>query len=155
VTVSVVRHAKAGSRHGWRDDDFLRPLSKAGRAQAKALTRWLASEPVGRIISSPYVRCVQTVEGLAKQTDLALEVAEELTEGAAFSQSLRLIEKLGQDNAVLCTHGDVIGNLLGHLDRLRVLHDEPQMPKGSTWVLELEHGDITAARYVPPPDARS
>lgn len=151
MTVYVVRHAKAGSRHGWRDDDFLRPLSKAGRAQAKALTKWLAPEPLTRVISSPYVRCVQTVEPLAKPKDLPVEVADELTEGAAFSQSLRLVEKVAQETAVLCTHGDVIGNLLGHLDRLRVLHDEPMMPKGSTWVLDFDNGDITAARYVPPP----
>lgn len=151
MTVYVVRHAKAGSRQAWRDDDFLRPLSKAGRAQTKAITKWLAPEPVTRVLSSPYVRCVQSVEPLAKRDELPVEVADELTEGAAFSQSLRLIEKVAEETAVLCTHGDVIGNLLDHLDRLRVLHDEPLMPKGSTWVLELENSDIVSARYVPPP----
>ena len=36
MTVYLVRHAKAGSRKGWSGDDEHRPLSKAGRAQARA-----------------------------------------------------------------------------------------------------------------------
>ena len=37
MTVYLVRHAKAGDRDSWREDDRLRPLSGRGRLQARAL----------------------------------------------------------------------------------------------------------------------
>ena len=61
----LVRHAKAGGRQEWRGDDRLRPLSKEGRRQADSLARRLARLTTGDLLSSPYLRCVQTVEPLA------------------------------------------------------------------------------------------
>ena len=60
-----------------------------------------------RVLSSPYVRCTQTV------APLGLEIVpdERLAEGAQVEETLELLR--GLDDAVACTHGDVIEAVLG------------------------------------------
>jgi broad specificity phosphatase PhoE len=151
VTVYLVRHAKAGSRKAWTGDDELRPLSKAGRAQARALAKRLAGDGVTRVFSSPYVRCRQTVEPLAEGRGVPVEPSDALREGASLPDSLRLVEKVAGENAVLCTHGDVLGNLLMHFAELGVDLQTERIEKGSVWTLELDDGEVRSATYHPPP----
>jgi 8-oxo-dGTP diphosphatase len=152
VTVYVVRHAKAGSRRQWKGDDEERPLSKRGQTQARAIAKRLGAAGVTRIVSSPYVRCRETVEPLAKRAHVELETSGALAEGAPLADSLRLIEKLMDDGDIaLCTHGDVLGNLLVHYSHLGVDLDDDRMEKASVWELEVIDGDVRRARYVPPP----
>ena len=59
VTILLVRHARAGRRDRWKGDDRLRPLSKRGTAQARALPALLQDFAAGsglRLVSSPWVR---------------------------------------------------------------------------------------------------
>ena len=107
MTVILLRHASAGDRDTWEGDDRLRPLDKRGRKQAEKLRDILRGYGVTRALSSPYVRCVQTVEPLG----LEVEVDERLAEGAPLAETLSLLEEA--DGAVACTHGDVIVNVLG------------------------------------------
>jgi broad specificity phosphatase PhoE len=151
VTVYLVRHAKAGSRKAWAGDDELRPLSKAGNAQARALAKRLAGDGITRVFSSPYVRCRQTVEPLAEGRGVPAEPSEALREGASLPDSLRLVEKVAGENAVLCTHGDVLGNLLMHFAELGVDLQTDRVEKGSVWALELDDGEVRSATYHPPP----
>jgi 8-oxo-dGTP diphosphatase len=151
VTVYLVRHAKAGSRKAWTDDDELRPLSKAGKAQARALAKRLAGAGITRVLSSPYVRCRQTVEPLAEGRGVPVEPSDALREGASLPDSLRLVEKVAGENAVLCTHGDVLGNLLLHFAELGVDLQSDRIEKGSVWALELDDGEVRSATYHPPP----
>lgn len=153
MTVYVVRHAKAGSRRHWKGDDDLRPLSKTGRAQARAVAKRLAGAGVTRIVSSPYVRCRETVEPLAARTGVELELSDALAEGATMAGSLRLLEKCAGDDTVLCTHGDVLGNLLTHASHRGVELGDDRIEKASVWVLELADGEVSSARYEPPPGA--
>lgn len=146
----LVRHAKAGSRDGWDGDDDLRPLSKAGRRQAAALVDELAGAGVARIVSSPAVRCRQTVEPLAERLRLPVDLSDAVAEGAPRAESLALVDKLG-DGGVCCTHGDVVGNLLLECERQGVPVGEGLMEKGGVWVLDLDAGAFVGARYVPPP----
>jgi 8-oxo-dGTP diphosphatase len=151
MTVYVVRHAKAGSRSAWDQPDDLRPLTKAGRKQAKAIATTFDEGDVTRILSSPFVRCRQTVEPLAERLRLPVDLARGLEEGAPLVETLALFDKLGDESAVLCTHGDVVGELLDHCLRHGVHLDDNRLEKGSTWVFDTEAGAIVAARYVPPP----
>ena len=108
MSVILLRHASAGDRKTWDGDDLLRPLDKRGRAQAVALRDELRARGVQRVLSSPYVRCLQTV------APLGLEIVpdERLTEGAPVESTLALLHEV--DDAVACTHGDVIEAVLGH-----------------------------------------
>jgi 8-oxo-dGTP diphosphatase len=153
LTVYLVRHAKAGSRSAWDGPDDLRPLTKAGRRQAEALVALLGDAGVAKIVSSPFVRCRQTVEPLAELVRRPVDLSDALAEGATLTEILRLIEKVGDQQSVLCSHGDVIGALLEHLrDRPGVRMEGDAFEKGSTWALEVEAGGVVAARYVEPPD---
>ncbi len=149
--VYLVRHAKAGSRSAWSGPDDLRPLTKAGRRQADALGELLADRGVTRVVSSPYVRCRQTVEPLGQRLRLPVDLADELAEGTPLAQARRLVEKYIDQPTVLCTHGDVIGELLHALAERGLVDRDARLEKGSTWVLRFDADDVTGATYLAPP----
>ena len=152
MTIYLVRHGKAGDRSEWDGPDDLRPLSKAGRKQAEKLIDELAEAPIDRIVSSQFVRCRQSVEPLAERRRLPVELADELAEGTPLDHVLRLFEKVSTDDTVLCTHGDIVGDVLEHLGGRGIDLGHPvKLEKGSTWVFDVEDGEITSARYLPPP----
>lgn len=140
MTLLLVRHGSAGDREQWSGDDRLRPLDERGRRQAEGLVELLAEFEVTRVVSSPYVRCVETVRPLAAARGLAVEEREELAEGAG-DAAVRFIASL-RPGAVACTHGDVVEAAVGA--------GQPKK-KGSVWVLEVAGGRINPVRYLPPP----
>lgn len=150
MDVFVVRHAKAGSRSRWDGDDRDRPLTDNGKAQARAIVGLLERNEITRVISSPYVRCIETVAPLAARLCVLVETDETLAEGQDWTDALR-IAGAATAPLVLCSHGDVIGDLIGRLAVRGVPVDGDRLEKGSTWVLQVEAGDVTKARYLPPP----
>jgi 8-oxo-dGTP diphosphatase len=148
----VVRHADAGHRSDWSGPDHKRPLSARGERQADGIRNELADSGVVRLVSSPYTRCVQTLEPLAKELGLTVEADERLAEGARTRDVLALVDELQGAPAAVCSHGDVIPDLLEALlrDGLK-LRDELRWQKASTWVLTRDGGRLTKGRYVPPP----
>ena len=155
MTVLLVRHARAGRRDRWQGDDRLRPLSKKGRQQAEALVpnllEVLGEERRVMVLSSPWVRCCQTVEPLASALGVTLEQSEALGEGMG-RKALDLLSELTEQTAVLCTHGDIVEEVLDQLRHGGVdLGRKPVFPKGSTWVLHERDREIREAQYIPPP----
>ncbi len=151
MTVLLIRHAAAGSRKEWKGDDRLRPVSDKGRRQAKALIEQLEPWAPSRVLSSPYRRCVETVKPLADELGLKVEEVDELAEGAALD-AVNLVRSLQGSHVALCTHGDVIPEILVALadeDHLE-LGPAPRQAKGSTWVLESKNGRFVSATYIPP-----
>lgn len=135
MSVLLVRHAWAGDSAKWEGDDRVRPVDKRGRKQSDALVDALAGFAVDRIVSSPYLRCIQTVEPLADARGLDIELDEAL--GADRLDDVPLVlERVQGENAVVCTHGE-----------LPWLGDR-KFKKGSTWVL---NGDLEPRRYIKPP----
>ena len=140
MTVLLLRHAVAG--HGTdAPDDHLRPLDERGRRQADRLPDALAGYDVQRVLTSPYVRCRQTVEPLAGSLGLPIEERPELAEGSTAEDVHRLVDALDGETAVLCTHGDVVSEVLGE-----------ESKKGSTWVLEVgQDGSLERRDYIAAP----
>jgi len=140
MTVLLLRHATAGKSTS-APDDHLRPLDERGWEQAEKLVDALAPYDAQRILTSPYIRCRQTVEPLARALGRPIEERPELAEGSAAEDALRLVGSLDGETAVLCTHGDVVYELLGE-----------ESKKGSTWVLDAdEDGSLEGRVYIPPP----
>ena len=140
MTVLLVRHASAGHRTEGTDDQ-LRPLDDRGRRQAEGLVDTLADYNIRHVLTSLAVRCRQTVEPLAGSLGLPVEERSELAEGSTAEDVLDLVRSLDGETAVLCTHGDVVSEVLGE-----------ESKKGSTWVLDVgADGSIERREYLPAP----
>jgi 8-oxo-dGTP diphosphatase len=151
-TLWLVRHTAAGDRNKWDGDDRPRPLTKKGRKQAKAIADLLAPRGIERIVSSPYDRCIQTVEPLAARTGTKVEISDALAEGPDLDATYELIDSLVGQNAVLCSHGDVIPAVINRLMWAGLsLESDFYCAKGSTWEVAVEGGKFTTGRYLPPP----
>jgi 8-oxo-dGTP diphosphatase len=151
----VVRHGHAGGRSGWDGPDEGRPLTHKGRRQALAIADALAASGLGRLVSSPYRRCTQTLEPLADRLGLTVDGDMRLAEGADGVEALTLADELCKehDAAVVCSHGDVIPDMLRILKATTARFKDPFIwPKGSTWVVTWDGDRWADARYIAPPD---
>jgi len=107
----LVRHAKAGERRLWDGDDRDRPLSPKGWKQAELLASRLASLDVSALYSSPYVRCVQTVQPYVDEHVLTASQTVALSEEHLDPDAARdLVDGLLADTepTVLCSHRPVL-----------------------------------------------
>ncbi len=151
MALLLIRHGLAGSRKDWNGDDRLRPLNRKGERQARALATQLKAGSPARVLSSPFIRCVQTVQPLADKLGLKVEEVDELEEGRG-SDALTLVRSLAGQRVALCSHGDVILDVLVALadeDRLE-LGPAPRQAKGSAWVLDSQKGKFVKAAYLAP-----
>lgn len=109
----VVRHAKAKPRSSWSRAEGERPLAATGRRQAVAVSRLLQAWSPERVVSSPWVRCVQTVSPYVTQRSAKLKLVDALTEhdatrkpGRARTAVERVFDK--RRSVALCTHRPVL-----------------------------------------------
>jgi 8-oxo-dGTP diphosphatase len=148
----VVRHADAGTRANDGSPDEKRGLTERGQRQAEALGRQLADRGIQRLVASPFQRCIDTLVPLAERLGLPVELDDRLAEGRSFVGALELADELGDTPAAVCSHGDVIPDLLDALLRRGTkLKDEPRWQKASTWVLTRDGDGFSKAKYLPPP----
>jgi phosphohistidine phosphatase SixA len=147
----LVRHAHAGNKRHWVGPDQDRPLSVAGQGEARGLLTRLSSYPISRILSGPAIRCQQTVAPLAARYGLPIELTDDLAVDATADQLLGLVADQALVSAVLCSHGEVIGQVLQRLAAGGLtLADPLRWEKGSTWVLDSRGGVVVEARYLAP-----
>ncbi len=145
----VVRHAQAGRRGAYKGDDRLRPLTARGRARAAALVPLLSSYRPQRILSSPFVRCWETVQPVAEALGLGVESVDELSEGHG-ADAVRLMTTMAGESAVLCTHGDVATDLVD------ALITEPdvagktalRLQKGEVWVVQSTGTSLVIVEHI-------
>jgi hypothetical protein len=104
----LVRHAHAGSQKRWRGPDQLRPLSALGDRQAVGLLARCGGYPVTRILSSPTVRCHQTVVPLSQERAVPIEVVAALDVDAPVEGLLELMADPSMETTILCGHGGQI-----------------------------------------------
>jgi 8-oxo-dGTP diphosphatase len=152
--VFLVRHAFAGDRAHGNGPDDRRPLSEEGRLQAEALAEASADQPFAHLLSSPSLRCIQTLAPSAEARGLQIEARDELAEGRPLDYIEKVVlEAAAAGPAVVCVHGDGMQHLVGELfDRgAAMAGDREDHDKGGTWVLEVRDGAIRTGRYIPPP----
>jgi phosphohistidine phosphatase SixA/8-oxo-dGTP pyrophosphatase MutT (NUDIX family) len=152
--IYVVRHAKAGSRLDWRGGDDRRPITFKGERQASRLLEHLGMASVHRVVSSPSMRCVQTVRPMADALSVPLEEHEALREEADPATVLAFATGLSGPS-VLCTHGNIVQSLVFTAALIRPLTGSYGWKKGSTWILERNAGRPVGACYLPPPRDRA
>jgi 8-oxo-(d)GTP phosphatase len=160
-TVLLVRHAKAGSRHQWKGDDDLRPLSGSGREQAQQLAALLPLYGPDRILSAPPLRCRETVAPLGDHLGMAVGdeplFGEEGYWADPAAARARLHALAGEPGiTVLCSQGGVIPDLVAVLAEesphpLDVDPDDIPARKASTWVLGFDGSVLRSADHHPDP----
>lgn len=149
--VYLVRHGYAGQRSCWKGDDFARPLSTRGMAQATHIAETLRDRPVSRVIASPYVRCVETVVPLAARLGLKVEGDDRFSEDADPAKAKRILQEASGRSIVLCGHGGGLASILDGARRDGTVLDGPDTAeKGSTWVLDVRDGQVKSGSYLPP-----
>jgi 8-oxo-(d)GTP phosphatase len=136
----VNRHASAGDSKQWVGDDSIRPLNYRGLRQASHLVEQLAPFRIDRILSSPFTRCVQTVEPLSQARGIEVELADDLAEGAGAERVRSLLLELGGTATAVCGHGPELQLLFG------------KTKKGATVIVEAADGKFGELGRLSPSD---
>ncbi len=153
-TVLVVRHGTAGRKSRFSGDDTKRPLDKRGRAQAEALVGQLLAFGTTDVYATDRLRCHQTVEPLAAELGVPIRNEPTLNEESYAKNPKRGRQRIleiaaTEGTPVICSQGKVIPDLIAWwCERDGVRPDGSRNHKGSTWVLSLSDGRLTAADHV-------
>jgi 8-oxo-(d)GTP phosphatase len=154
VPLILARHARAVHKSDWTRQDADRPLDDGGQADAEALARLLvAFAPAARVISSPAVRCMQTIRpytqlsGAQGQAENSLDIS-----GTDRAVSAALVEGAvaAGEPAVFCAHREnlplLLAAALGALGASGVPEgfDDP-LPTAAFWVLHTAGRRLVAA----------
>ena len=159
MRLTIMRHARAGSKRAWEGDDALRPLDelglRAGRGAGAAARR--APVPVRRLVSSPALRCVQTLQPLADVVGSRSRPWDALGPHAGAAGVRSTLGHPAFDDVVLCTHGEVLRPLLRTLRRRGVgrdgahLHGRLLLVKGSAWLVTIgPDGSVSSFEHLAP-----
>jgi len=136
MTVYLIRHASAGHRNGGSDEDHLRTLDDFGLAQANLIATTLGQSAITELYSSRATRCIQTLEPLGQKLGLSVTTEPTLFEASQPEASLSFLLALGGQSVALCSHGDVVPQLVAMLQRrgAEVGHNRG-FAKGSIWTI--------------------
>lgn len=131
--ICLVRHGSAGDRGLWEGDHRERPLDARGRRHSEELVGLLQPYALERIISSPALRCVETVEPLADARGLRIEVADEISELRQWEEGPAFVRALAGVDAALACHCGLSDAICGESQK-----------KGEVFVLD---GDEVVDRF--------
>lgn len=168
VPLIFLRHASAGEKADWPGADQARPLDARGRADALKLAALLAFfAPQARVLSSPAVRCTETVRPYAEafggvvEAEAALALHDRAGETLSFRTGWtdalgNLVRDLmtARRPAVVCLHRENLPKALdAAYSALGVSPSElpdPSLHKGGFWVVHTTGGELAGLeRYEP------
>jgi 2,3-bisphosphoglycerate-dependent phosphoglycerate mutase len=143
TTLFMVRHANSPFIFG---QERTRSLSKQGELDAGKIKELLSLEKIDVIVSSPYKRAIQTVEGLSHDKKLEIQIVEELKERQLKGSFKLQKEEINQ--AIKKSYEDKTYSLLGgesvedvQARSLPILLQLLTMYQGKTLILGT-HGNI-------------
>jgi 8-oxo-(d)GTP phosphatase len=162
VPLILLRHASAGQRTAHPDDDARRPLDAEGAIDARLLAGLLACfAPRARVLSSPALRCLETVQpyaadfGGSVEAEAALAVSRRPSDlpigrtsaGDSLASLVRDLVAAARA-AVVCLHRENLPQALSAacaaLGAPAALPDHPELPKGGFWVVHAAAGELAA-----------
>ena len=121
--IILLRHAKAMPRSDFKGtDDGKRPLLPFGLEQAAALIPLIGAYGVKRVVSSPWARCMTTVEPYAKTKKLPILKRSALSEAGNDADPARareVIDEVTTDGiaTVICSHRPALPNIIDAIAR--------------------------------------
>lgn len=113
----ILRHAKATLRSDWKGEEAKRPLLSEGKKQAKALVPLIAAYGPKRLITSPWVRCHDTIAPYAETRKQKLIERHQLTELGNKKRPARtqdvVKDLLGTSKSgLICSHRPALPSIL-------------------------------------------
>jgi 8-oxo-dGTP diphosphatase len=161
VPLILVRHASAGDKDDWAGDDLQRPLDDEGAQDALRLAGLLACfAPSARVISSPALRCVETMRPYAAgfggcvEAEAALAVPGRAGDfsltrtdsGETLRQLFRDLVAAGRPT-VVCLHRENLPTALAAACSALgapspVMDPDQSLPKGGFWVVHSAAGQL-------------
>lgn len=151
--VVLLRRAAVLPREQWSGPDDDRPLRNEGRAEAEALCALAPLFDLRSVLSSPALRCVQTVTPLARVLGRPVQILDDLVERDPVA-ALAVVRDVQGGGAVLCSHESVIRGVLERLvveDGLEI-RDRIRRRRASAWCLEFRDERCVGAMYLPSPE---
>lgn len=153
----LLRHAKSVRRDEWKGDEGDRPLDNLGQRQAKRLLPSYLPYQIDEIHSSDAMRCLETVEPLARSLQLNIIISEDLSEyrhatraDAAFDYVQDLMES--GNSTIICSHNPILPTLLKKLIGKGTFKElDAKLNPGEAWVLHHREGDIVAIDWIAAP----
>lgn len=144
-TLIVQRHAKASPRNGYDGVDVDRPLETEGADRAHRLVPILAAYGIRHVVSSPALRCVQTVEPYAHSISTFLEIDDRMYEDVKPSLQRRSVFALMERKkpTVISTHRP---NLPAVFEDLGV--DFVDLKPGEAVVVHHRKGTVCAVEHI-------
>ena len=136
VTVRVLLRPAAT-----RDDaqavprDF-RSLSESGWRQATHVARELRHLKIRALLSSPSLACRQTLLPLAATLSLEIEPYRGLSHDADRTRVLRLLLSPESAGVVVCTHDEVIDDVLEQFQHPSFADGHPVLAMDGCWLIE-------------------
>ncbi|WP_293783453.1 NUDIX hydrolase [uncultured Aeromicrobium sp.] len=140
-TLVLLRHATAVPREKFDgSDDLERPLSEQGLREAELLVPILGAYGIRRIVSSPALRCLQTVEPFASTHRREVRLEVDLTEDARPKAVRDVVRDALEHKAVLlCSHRPTFPDLFAAVDL-----DDPGLDPGEAAVIHHRKGKVLA-----------
>lgn len=140
--VLIVRHAHRNKKDGRELDNG---LSEKGFVQAKKIRKYIEKKFSDRkpvIVSSPKRRCIETVEEIACRKSVEVKVSQLLDEGGDIEKKVEqfVLQLKGCKGSplIICSHGDIIPNLLE-----RMTHTSVDLSKGGMARIEKKEGSYS------------
>jgi 8-oxo-(d)GTP phosphatase len=165
--IILLRHAKAKPRSTWTLAEGDRTLVASGQRQAKAVARLLNAWGPKRVLTSPWVRCVQTVKPYAKLVDPKIKQIDALTEASHKRQpkKARAVAEGVFDKrkpVIICSHRPVLPTLLAvyaprmsNDDAAKLPTSDPYLSPGEILIMHVSAQDnqrIVAVEQIRPYD---
>ncbi|WMM25464.1 histidine phosphatase family protein [Tissierella sp. MB52-C2] len=76
TNIYLVRHAEVD----YIPDEYSRPLSEKGSKDVLRLTELFKEYYISRVISSPYLRAINTIRGIAENRGVTIEIVDDFRE---------------------------------------------------------------------------
>jgi broad specificity phosphatase PhoE len=176
-TLEIFIHLEAADRNEWKGAPDDRPLTDVGRKQGERIAEELSAQPVDALVSSPALRCRESLEALAAKTGLSIEVVPGFKDtsgykapegwgnadrtgpdplggaqsaGSAYAALSELVERFPDRRVVLCSYGDIVPALLAFLSGAYGV-DMPAKnnKKGAIFSVQIEGKSVTLATAEP------
>jgi len=171
-------HLDAVDRKVWAGKPDDRPLTELGRQQAERMAEVLTTDPIDALVSSPALRCPESMQALSKATGLDVQIMPGFRDtlgyrapegwgkegqpdplggaqsaGSAFAALSELRDRFPDGRVVLCSYGDIIPALLAFISGQYGVGMPPNSrERGAVFTVELDGEAGTLSTGNPPED---